>query len=60
MVNVCIDIGGTFTHFVVLYDEGKIEGAIIVAPKGVYKNWIEQEIPTHLPEHIDCRTFQFH
>ena len=25
MVNVCIDIGGTFTHFVVLYDEGKIE-----------------------------------
>ena len=25
MVNVCIDIGGTFTDFVVLYDEGKIE-----------------------------------
>ena len=46
-------------NIAMLYDEGKIEAAIIVAPKGVYKNWIEQEIPTHLPEHIDCRTFQW-
>ena len=42
-----------------LYDEGRINGAIIVAPKGVYKNWIVQEIPTHLPDHILCRTFQW-
>ena len=42
-----------------LYDEGRINGAIIVAPKGVYKNWIAQEIPTHLPDHILCRTFQW-
>jgi SNF2 family DNA or RNA helicase len=35
-----------------LYDKGKIDGALIVAPKGVIKTWYEQEIPTHLPEHI--------
>ena len=40
-----------------LYDAGKINAAIIVAPKGVYKNWVEQEIPKHIPDHIDCRTF---
>jgi len=36
-----------------LYDKGKIDGALIVAPKGVIKTWYEQEIPTHLPDHID-------
>ena len=35
-----------------LYDKGKINGALIVAPKGVYKNWLESEIPTHLVNHI--------
>jgi len=35
-----------------LYDKGKINGALIVAPKGVYKNWYESEIPTHLVNHI--------
>ena len=36
-----------------LYDRGKIDGALIVAPKGVYKNWHDQEIPTHMVKHID-------
>ena len=36
-----------------LYDKGKINGALIVAPKGVIKTWYEQEIPTHLPKHIE-------
>ena len=35
-----------------LYDKGKINGALIVAPKGVYKNWLESEIPEHLVKHI--------
>ena len=35
-----------------LYDKGKINGALIVAPKGVYKNWLDSEIPEHLVEHI--------
>ena len=36
-----------------LYDNGKINGVLIVAPKGVYKNWYDQEIPTHMVDHID-------
>jgi|TARA_R110002167_G_scaffold22599_2_gene80867 SNF2 family DNA or RNA helicase len=36
-----------------LYDKGKINGLLLVAPKGVYKNWYDSEIPTHMVEHID-------
>ncbi len=36
-----------------LYDKGKIDGLLIIAPKGVVKTWYEQEIPTHLPDHIE-------
>jgi len=36
-----------------LYDKGKIDGVLIVAPKGVIKTWHEQEIPAHLPSHIE-------
>ena len=36
-----------------LYDKGKINGFLLVAPKGVYKNWFDSEIPTHMVKHID-------
>ena len=36
-----------------LYDKGKINGVLIVAPKGVVGTWYNQEIPTHLPSHIE-------
>ena len=36
-----------------LYDKGKIDGALIIAPKGVVKTWYEQELPVHLPKHIE-------
>ena len=39
-----------------LYDKGKINGALIVAPKGVYKNWYDSEIPEHLVDHIEKKT----
>ena len=39
-----------------LYDQGKINGALIIAPKGVYKNWYSQEIPIHLATHIKPKT----
>jgi len=35
-----------------LYDKGKIDGLLIVAPKGVVGTWYDQELPTHLPDHI--------
>ena len=36
-----------------LFDKGKINSVLIVAPKGVYKNWFDSEIPEHLAKHID-------
>ena len=36
-----------------LYDKGKIDGVLIIAPKGVVKTWYEQELPIHLPDHIE-------
>ena len=36
-----------------LYDKGKINGALIVAPKGVYQNWYDSELPIHMVEHIE-------
>ena len=30
-----------------LYDKGKVDGALIVAPKGVVGTWYSNELPTH-------------
>ena len=40
-------------NIAMLYDAGKINGVLIIAPKGVYKNWHDGEIPTHLPDHVE-------
>jgi len=36
-----------------LYDKGKIDAILIIAPKGVVGTWYNQELPTHLPNHIE-------
>jgi len=36
-----------------LYEKGHIDAALIVAPKGVYDNWVRKEIEAHLPERIE-------
>ena len=43
-------------NIAMLYDKGKINAALIIAPKGVYRNWYSQEIPNHLASHIDHKT----
>jgi len=43
-------------NIAMLYDNGKINGVLIIAPKGVYKTWYSQEIPTHLADHIKPKT----
>ena len=40
-------------NIAMLYDKGKINGALIVAPKGVYKTWMDEQIPDHMPDHIE-------
>ena len=39
-------------NLAMLYDKGKVNGALIIAPKGVIGTWYNNELPTHLPEHI--------
>jgi SNF2 family DNA or RNA helicase len=40
-------------NIALLYDKGGINAAIIVAPKGVYRNWSGKEIPAHMPDHVE-------
>jgi len=35
-----------------LYLRGKITAALIIAPKGVYRNWERGELPTHMPDQV--------
>ena len=35
-----------------LYEAGKVKAALIIAPKGVYDNWVKGEVPIHLPKRI--------
>ena len=32
-----------------LYQRGEINGMLIVAPNGVHRNWVDKEIPEHMP-----------
>lgn len=38
-----------------LYLRGEIEAVILFAPKGVYMNWIDKELPQHWPEDVPCK-----
>ena len=42
-------------NIAMLYDLGRINAALIVAPKGVYRNWVDTEVPKHMPEHVVYR-----
>lgn len=36
-----------------LYGKGKINGMIVACPNGVVYNWANNELPTHMPDHVD-------
>ena len=42
-----------------LHLEGKIDFALIIAPKGVYRNWVAKEIPEHMPDEIEKRVIRW-
>ena len=46
---VCID------NAAMLFEKEKINTLIVIAPKGVYRNWANLEIPAHLPARIDAK-----
>ena len=37
-------------NLAMLYLKNKVDAALIIAPKGVYDNWVTLEIPKHLPD----------
>lgn len=36
-----------------LFHTKQINGMLIIAPKGVYLNWIRDEVPRHMPDQVD-------
>ena len=36
----------------ILFEAGEIDTMIVLAPKGVYRNWARLELPAHLPDRI--------
>ena len=40
-------------NLAILYDKGKIDGVLIIAPKGVIGTWYNQELPIHLPKQVE-------
>ena len=46
-------------NFVHLYREQKINGVLILAPKGVYDTWYSKEIPNHVPDEINYHSVKW-
>ena len=42
-----------------LWAEGKINGALIVAPNGVHRQWVREQIPTHMPEWVPYKALAY-
>ncbi len=43
-----------------LYLAGKINAVVVVAPNGVHRNWVENEIPDHTPDLVMNSSRAFH
>lgn len=39
-----------------LYNLGRVNALLVIAPNGVHRNWCRKEVPAHLPDYIDRRT----
>lgn len=42
-----------------LWEEGKIDALVVVAPNGVHENWTMSEIPKHLPDDLPLRCHSY-
>jgi len=42
-----------------LFEAGKLRCVLIIAPKGVFDNWLKGEIPAHLPDRIERRLLRW-
>jgi SNF2 family DNA or RNA helicase len=39
-----------------LYEDNEVDALIVVAPDGVHRNWVNEEIPKHVPDRILSKT----
>lgn len=42
-----------------LYEKGEIDTALIIAPKGVFDTWVQQEIPRHLSDDVPYKVVRW-
>jgi len=42
-----------------LYQKKEINFALVIAPKGVYRNWVDKEIPEHMSDDIPHRVIRW-
>lgn len=42
-----------------LYCQGKINAAVIIAPNSIVSNWVDDEIPTHLPDYVPHKIYEW-
>ena len=42
-----------------LYQKGEIDFALVIAPKGVYRNWVAKEIPEHMSDDVPHRVIRW-
>ena len=42
-----------------LYLDGQIDFALVLAPKGVYRNWVAKEIPEHMSDDVPHRVIRW-
>ena len=47
----------TLDHAGYLFERGEIDALVVVAPSGVHRKWIAEEIPKHLPDRIKTEAF---
>ena len=46
-------------NMAMLYLDGQIKFALVIAPKGVYRNWVAKEIPEHMSDDIPHRVIRW-
>jgi hypothetical protein len=42
-----------------MYAHDMIDAVVVVAPNGVHRNWVLNEIPVHMPDFIDCKAHYY-
>lgn len=42
---------------VYLYQKGEIDTMVVIAPNGVHRNWVTDEIPAHMPHGVSFHAF---